>query len=105
MHEVNPPFSKRANGNDGVKQSKMSVLFGIKMLTRWAFLNSLMTLFEDIRPKIASVKDFLSCSHPRQMTATCSRVAIIQHLFNFLMGEASLENIIDPMSILLERTP
>ena len=33
------------------------------------------------------------------MTATCSRVAIIQHLFNFLMGEALLENRINPTSI------
>ena len=33
------------------------------------------------------------------MTATCSRVAIIQILFSFLMGKASLENGIDTMSI------
>ena len=65
MHEVNPPFGKRSNGNDGVKQSRMGVLFGIKMLARWEFLNSLMTVFEDRRPEIARAKDFLGCSHPR----------------------------------------
>ena len=32
------------------------------------------------------------------MTATCSRVEIIQHMF-ILMGEASPENRINPMSI------
>ena len=65
MDEFNPPFEKRANGNDGVKWSRMGALFGIKMLAWWAFLNSLMTVFEDRRPKIASAKDFLDCSHPR----------------------------------------
>ena len=62
MHEVNPPFGKRANGNDGVKRSRMGALFGIKMLARWVFLNSLMIVFED---RIASMNDFLGCSHPR----------------------------------------
>ena len=33
------------------------------------------------------------------MTATCSRVVIIQHLFSFLMNKASPENRIDTMSI------
>ena len=33
------------------------------------------------------------------MTATCSRVEIIQHMFILLMGEASSENRINPMSI------
>ena len=33
------------------------------------------------------------------MTATWSRVAIIQHMFSLLMGEASTENRVDPMSI------
>ena len=65
MHEVNPPFGKRANDNDGVKQSKMGVLFGIKMLARRAFLNILMTFFEDRRLEIDNAKDFLGCSHPR----------------------------------------
>ena len=65
MHEVNPPFGKRDNGNDKVKRSRMGALFGIKMLAWWAFLNSLMIVFEDRRPEIASVKDFLGYSHPR----------------------------------------
>ena len=33
------------------------------------------------------------------MTATCSRVEIIQHVFSLLMSEASLENGVNPMSI------
>ena len=33
------------------------------------------------------------------MTTTCSRVEIIQHMFNLLMGEASPDNIINPTSI------
>ena len=33
------------------------------------------------------------------MTATCSRVTIIQHMFNLLMSEASLKNRVNPMSI------
>ena len=65
MHEVNPPFGKRANDNDGVKRSRMGALFRIEALTTWEFLNSLMTIFEDRRLEIASVKDFLGCSHPR----------------------------------------
>ena len=65
MHKVNPPFGKWANGIDGVEWSRMSALFGIEVLKRWAFLNSLMTVFEDERPEIASAKDFLGCSHPR----------------------------------------
>ena len=65
MHEFNPPFGKRANDNDGVKQRRMGALFGIKMLARWAFLNSLMTVFKDGGPEIASAKDFLGYSHPR----------------------------------------
>ena len=65
MHEVNPPFGKRANDNDRVKWIRMGVLFGIKMLVWWAFLNSLMTVFEYRRQKIASMKDFLGYSHPR----------------------------------------
>ena len=65
MHKVNPPFGKRGNDNDGVKRSRMGVLFGIKMLARWEFLNSLMTFFEDRRLEIASAKNFLGCSHPR----------------------------------------
>ena len=63
MHEFNPPFGKRANNNDGVKRSRMGALFGIKMLTRRAFINSLMTVFEDRRLEIANAKDFLGCSH------------------------------------------
>ena len=85
--------------NDGVKRSRMGALFGIKMLAWWEFLNSLMTVFKDRRPEIASAKDFLSCSHPSQMTTTCSKVAIIKHMFILLMGEAFLENRINPMSI------
>ena len=65
MLEVNSPFGKRANDNDGVKQSRMGALFGIKMLARWEFLNSLMTVFEDKRLEIASAKNFLGCSHSR----------------------------------------
>ena len=65
MHEVDPPFGKRANGNDGVKQSRMGAFFWIKMLAWWEFLNSLMTVFEDRRPEIDNAKDFLGCSHPR----------------------------------------
>ena len=64
-------------------------IFGIKMLTRWAFLNSLMTIFKDRRPEIASAKDFLSCSHPKKVTATCSRVAVIQNCFSLFMCKAS----------------
>ena len=33
------------------------------------------------------------------MTTTCSRVEIIQQMFNLLVGEASLENRVDPTSI------
>ena len=33
------------------------------------------------------------------MTATCSRVVSIQHLFRFLVSEALSENRIDPISI------
>ena len=33
------------------------------------------------------------------MTATCSRVEIIQHVFSLLMGEASPENGVNTMSI------
>ena len=33
------------------------------------------------------------------MTTTCSRVAIIQHVFSLLMGEASPENGVNPTSI------
>ena len=33
------------------------------------------------------------------MTATCSGVAIIQHVFILLMSEASLENGVNPTSI------
>ena len=65
MHEVNPPFGEWANDNDGVERSRMGALFRIKMLTRWAFLNSLMIVFEDRRLEIASTKDFLGCSNPR----------------------------------------
>ena len=65
MHEVNPPFGERANDNDRVKRSTMGALFEIKMLTWWAFLNSLMIVFEDRKPEIASAKDFLGYSHPR----------------------------------------
>ena len=77
----------------------MDALFGIKMLTRWAFLNSLMTVFEDRKPEIDSTKDLFGCSHPRQMTTTCSKVEIIQPMFNLLMGEASPENRFNPTSI------
>ena len=65
MHEFNPPFGKRANDNDGVKRSRMGAIFGIKMLARWEFLDSLMTVFEYRRLEIASAKDFLGYSHPR----------------------------------------
>ena len=33
------------------------------------------------------------------MTATCSIVAIIQHVFSLLMSEASLDNGVNPTSI------
>ena len=45
------------------------------------------------------MKDILSCIHPRKMTATCSRVVVIQNLFSFLVAKASLENEIDTTSI------
>ena len=41
----------------------------------------------------------MSYRHPRKMAATCSRVEIIQNLFRFLMGKASLDNEIDTTSI------
>ena len=45
------------------------------------------------------MKDFLGCSHPKMMTATCSRVAFIENLFILFMGEASSENVIYTTSI------
>ena len=38
------------------------------------------------------MKDFLGCSHPRKMTATCSRVAIIQNSFSLFMRKALSKN-------------
>ena len=63
-------------------------LFQVKVLTGWEFLNSLMTIFKNRRIEIASVQDFLSCIHPRKMTATCPRMAVIKNLFIVDMGEA-----------------
>ena len=77
----------------------MRVLFWIKVLKGWEFLNSLMTIFKDRRPKIASTKDFLSYSHIRKMIATCSKMAVIKNLFSLVMGEASSENGIYTMFI------
>ena len=75
------------------------MIFWIKVLTGWAFLNHFMTIFKDRRPKIPSMKDFLGYSHPRKMTATCSRVAIIQNMFNFFMCKASSKDGIDTTSV------
>ena len=70
----------------------MCALFWIKVLTLWEFLNRLVTIFEDRRPEIPSAKDFLGCIHPRKMTTTCSRVAVIENMFSLFMGEASSKN-------------
>ena len=77
----------------------MGVLFGIKMLVRWEFLNTLMTILKNRSLEIASTKDFLSCSQPREMTATCPRMVVIKNLFSLVMGEALSENGIYTMSI------
>ena len=77
----------------------MTALFRIKMLTGWAFLNSLVTVFEYGRPKIANAKDFLGRSNPRKMSATRYRVEIIKDLFSLFMCKASSENGIDTTSI------
>ena len=77
----------------------MGALFRIKVLTRWEFLNHLMTIIEDRRTEIPSVKDFLGCSHPKKMTATCFRVEIIQNLFNFFMCKTLSKNGVYTMSI------
>ena len=77
----------------------MGALFRVKVLTGWAFLNNLMTIFKNRRPEIANAQDLLSCSHPRKMTATCAKMAVIKNLFNLVMGEASSENGIYTTSI------
>ena len=75
------------------------MIFRINVLVGWAFLNRIVTIFKDRRPEISSMKDFLGCSHPRKMTATCPRMAVIKNLFNLGMGEASSKNGIYTMSI------
>ena len=72
----------------------MGALFWIKVLEGWAFLNCLMTIFEDRGPEIPSAKDFLGCSHPRKMTATYSILEIIQnHFILFMRKEFSKDRI------------
>ena len=79
--------------------SRVGALSWIKTLIGWAFLNSLVIVFEYLRLEIANAKDFLGGSHPRKMTATCSRVAIIKDLFNLFMCKVSFENGIGTTSI------
>ena len=75
------------------------MLFRIKVLIGWEFLNCLVTIFEDRRLEIASTKDFLGYSYPRKMTATCSRVEIIQSRFSLFMCKASSKDGIYTMAV------
>ena len=45
------------------------------------------------------MKDFLGCGHPRKMTAACSRVEIIQNLFNLFMCKELSKNVVNTVSI------
>jgi hypothetical protein len=50
-------------------------------------LNHIHTIFEDHGPKLSDVQYLLGSGQPREMTATCSNMEVIQNFFSFLMDK------------------
>ena len=85
-NKVDTPFGEWTNGNYRVERSRWCAHLAIKHLTVVAFPKCNNTVFKQGGPEIASAQYLLGCGIPRHMTATCSRVTVIQHPFSFLMS-------------------
>jgi len=57
-----------------------------------ALANSKDAILEDGGPKITSMKDFLSSRISRQVTTTCTRMAVIQDSLSLLESETMAKN-------------
>jgi hypothetical protein len=76
-HEVDAPFTKRADSNDRVKKSRGSVVFvGVEMtfLTSFHGMNAIM---KQGRPKVTNSDNILSSGHTQKMAPTCAVVAVV----------------------------
>ena len=85
-NKIDTPFRKRTNGNYRVERSRWSAHLSIKHLTVVAFSDRSNTIFKQGRPKVASAQYLLGCCIPRHMTATRSRVTVIQNPFSFFVS-------------------
>ena len=85
-NKVNAPFGEWTSGNYRVERSRWSAHLAIKHLTVVAFSDGKDTIFKHRRPEIASAQHLLSCGIPRHMTATCSRVTIIQNSLSLFVS-------------------
>jgi hypothetical protein len=55
MHEINGPFGKGADGNNGMQWSGVGAFLFVKNLSMWAFFDCLNTIFENRGPKVAGM--------------------------------------------------
>ena len=98
-NKIDTPFGKRTNGNYRVKRSRWSAHLSIKKLEIATFSDRNNTIFKHRRPEIASAQYLLGSGIPRHMTATCSRVTVIEDLFSFLMSQTTSKNRVRPTTI------
>lgn len=56
-------------------------------------------IFKYQRPKVASAQDFMGNGKPREMTATCSNMEIIQDMLSLLVSKASTEERVNSMAM------
>lgn len=83
-HKINAPLCKGANGNDRVQKSRRRTHLALVDLTRMTGTDGKNAILENGWPKITSMKNLLSGGITRHVTATGTRVTVVQNFLSFL---------------------
>ena len=83
--KIDSPLREGTDGNGKVHWSRMRANLSGKNLAWVAFFDRFYTIFEKGWPKVPYSQNFLGGCQPRQMTTTCSTMAIIQNLLYLLL--------------------
>jgi hypothetical protein len=76
-HEVDAPFTKRADSNDRVKKSGGSSGFTGIELTLLTSFHDMNAIMKQGRPKVTGLDNLLSSGYARKMAPTCADVGVV----------------------------
>jgi hypothetical protein len=55
VHDINTPFLKGVDGNNGVQRSRVGACLLVEYFPGWAFFDGLDAIFENQGPKVAGM--------------------------------------------------